>query len=89
MKITNFSPEKLNNSKELMFFDNCLVEYFNDIEFSLFGSIELMFEDGEFDYCDVNIMFSQDEEGKRINLSKEIKYKIEIELSRIVEKSKK
>jgi hypothetical protein len=79
MKITSLYPEAINYSKELSFFDSCLVEYFEGIEFYLFGSIEKISEEEE-DRFNVNIMFAQDEEGKKISLSDNIKKEIEHEI---------
>ena len=85
MKITNFNPGTLKTTKNLYFFDNCLVEYFEGDVFNIYGNIETSFIEGEIDITYVTLNIVKDSNKKTISLSDAIRKEIEKEIEDLFE----
>jgi hypothetical protein len=79
MKIENFNPGILTPSKNLYFFDGCIIEYFEGVPFKIFGSIDVNFIEGEIDLSYFTLNIVKDENGKTISLADHIRRDIEKE----------
>jgi hypothetical protein len=77
IRIKNFNPGPLKTTKNLYFFDNCIVEYFKGDPFKIYGSIDVVFIEGQIDISYFNLTIIKDLNGKTISLSKEINREIE------------
>tara|TARA_R110002167_G_scaffold49784_1_gene145690 strand:- start:519 stop:791 length:273 start_codon:yes stop_codon:yes gene_type:complete len=84
MKIENFNPGILKPTKNLYFFDNCLIEYFKGETFNIFGSADVIFIEGEIDISYITLNIIKDSEGKKISLSKEIEREIKKDLEDLI-----
>ena len=85
MKIKNFNPGILKTTKNLYFFDNCLVEYFEGDVFNIYGNIETSFIEGEIDITYVTLNIVKDSNKKTISLSDAIRKEIEKEIEDLFE----
>ena len=84
MKIKNFNPGPLKTSNELYFFDSLIVEYFEGVEFKIFGSIDIIFQGKEIENLNISFNIIK-EEGRKVNLNSTIENEIKSELTNLLE----